>query len=80
MPFWSTQRIKIEQQTRVERKLALLVEPFDPKRVMRGAYELALGKNVLITPEGSTGNEAPPTGQALRIPPGQFALLFTESG
>jgi dCTP deaminase len=70
MPFWSTQRIRVEQQRR-----ATLVEPFDDARIKQGAYELALSREVITSPY--EGDRARP-GEVLKIPPGQFALLYTE--
>jgi hypothetical protein len=67
MPFWSTQRIRSEQERR-----ATLVEPFDNVRIKQGAYELALSREVITSPH--EGNRARPgEGKVLEIPPGQFA-------
>jgi len=72
MPFWSTQRIRTEQQ-----RLGTLVEPFDNTRIKQGAYELALSREVITSPHG--GDRARlGEGAVLEIPPGQFALLYTE--
>jgi dCTP deaminase len=72
MSFWSTQRIKAEQQ-----RIGTLVEPFDSARIKQGAYELALSREVITSPYG--GDEARAgEGATLKIPPGQFALLYTE--
>lgn len=100
MAFWSTQRIRAEQnwtdsrrlpennpftQERRERgpnPLPLISPPsnFKEDNILHGAYELTLDKNVLITPDGSeSGVPLPfPSKQAIKIPPGQFALLFTK--
>lgn len=48
------------------------------KNVMHGAYELTLDNNVLVTPDGPEYDMRPARKQAIKIPPGQFALLFTE--
>ena len=72
MSFWSSQRIEAEQQKQ------RLIEPFDPSHIQQGAYELALSREVLTTPDGSTDFATLGTGPALVIPPGQFALLYTE--
>ena len=72
MSFWSSQRIEAEQQKQP------LIEPFEPKHIQQGAYELALSREVLTTPDGSTDVTTLGTGPALVIPPGQFALLYTE--
>ena len=71
MAFWSTQRIEAEQ------KKNALVEPFDPNRIQQGAYELTLSREVLTTPSGEKGSDQPGAGPTLVIPPGQFALLYT---
>jgi dCTP deaminase len=71
MAFWSSQRIETEH------KKVPLVDPFDVGRIRHGAYELALSREVLTTPDASTGNSSP-SDKALKIPPGQFALLYTE--
>ncbi len=71
MAFWSTQRIKSEQQ-----QLTDLIDPFDANSVQQGAYEMCLSDQVLTTPSYS----APPTeivGNVLMIEPGQFGLLYT---
>lgn len=52
-----------------------LIHPFNPARRTLGAYELALSKKVLITPDGSTDILCQ---DSIRIPPGQFALLYSE--
>jgi dCTP deaminase len=71
MAFWSTQRIKSEQQ-----QLRDLIDPFDPNNIQQGAYEMCLSDQVLTTPSYS----APPTeivGDVLMVEPGQFGLLYT---
>lgn len=72
MPFWSTQRIRSEQQ-----RLGNLVAPFTESRIKQGSYELSLSREVITTPHGS-GGEKPGQGPTLEVPPGQFALLYTE--
>jgi dCTP deaminase len=72
MAFWSSQRVELEQQKQK------LIEPFDTKRIHQGAYELALSREALTTPDGTRDTAAPGIGPALIIPPGQFALLYTE--
>jgi len=69
MPFWSSQRVEAEQ------KAHLLITPFKPDQVKRGAYELSLSREVLATPDGSTSVQ---NDQAIKIPSGQFALLYTD--
>ena len=54
-----------------------MVEPFDNARIKQGAYELALSREVITSPhEGNRSRLG--KGEALEIPPGQFALLYTE--
>lgn len=72
MSFWSTQRIRAEQQ-----RLGNLVEPFFDSRIKQGAYELALSREVITSPHMGVRSQ-PGEGQVLEIPPGQFALLYTE--
>src|SRR5690348_1417122 len=71
--FWSTQRIEAEQAAQT------LVQPFSSDRLKRCGYELALSREVVITPEDSkpfAGTQG--TGPTLTIPPGQFGFLYTE--
>ena len=72
MAFWSTQRVRAEQQ-----QLGNLIDPFDPNRVQQGAYELALSREVITAPPVK-GPRCDGVGPALEIPPGEFALLFTQ--
>jgi dCTP deaminase len=72
MPFWSSQRIKAEQKARS------LVEPFTESRIQQGAYEMTLSREVITTPDGTSSATELGKGPVLKIPPGQFALLFTE--
>lgn len=72
MPFWSTQRIHSEQQ-----RFGNLVAPFTKSRIKQGAYELGLSREVITTPRGNNGEKLG-KGPTLEIPPGQFALLYTE--
>ncbi len=72
MAFWSTQRVRAEQQ-----QLGNLIDPFDPEKVQQGAYELALSREVITTQSGK-GPRSDGLGQTLEIPPGQFALLYTQ--
>jgi dCTP deaminase len=71
MAFWSTQRVRAEQQ-----KLGNLVSDFDPKKVQQGAYELALSREVITTPSDIARLDG--VGKTLEIPSGQFAILYTE--
>lgn len=72
MCFWSTETIK-KKQTQHS-----LIAPFEPKRTKSGAYELSLAPRFLITPGGSADALPSPAVAAVKIPPGQFALLYTE--
>jgi dCTP deaminase len=71
MAFWSTQRVRDEQT-----KLGNLVSNFNPEKVQQGAYELALSREVITTPSDRTRSDG--VGKVLEIPPGQFALLYTQ--
>jgi len=81
MPFWSSQRIELEQ------KKHRLVDPFEPpdyknphRRLKHGSYELSLSREVLTTPSPNNTEAARGVGQGptFVIPSGQFALLYTE--
>jgi dCTP deaminase len=79
MSFWSSQCIKDKQQE--SEKLtpqSPLIHPYDKDNVMHAAYELSLDRDCLITPDDSTSGTASPNKKAIRIPPGQFALLLTK--
>lgn len=55
-----------------------LVAPYDPARVVNGAYELSLGSEVYVTsPESETKRQLV-EGEQVPIPPGQFANLLTQ--
>lgn len=70
--FWSSQSIEAEQQKQP------LIKPFDPSHLKQGAYELALSREVLTTSDGSADLATLGSSPVLIIPPGQFALLYTE--
>jgi dCTP deaminase len=72
--FWSSQRIEKEQ---LQHPL-ILDGKFDSGRVKHGAYELALSREVLTTPDGTSNQPLPGEGETLVIPPAQFAILYTE--
>lgn len=55
-----------------------LIEPYDPVRVVNGAYELGLGIEVYVTSEQTKTKRLLQPDEQLRIPPGQFANLLTE--
>jgi dCTP deaminase len=71
MPFWSSETVKkrVPEQG--------LIEPYDPQRVMRGAYELSVGSEAHTT---STTGEKTKLGvdERIIIPPGQFGLHVTK--
>lgn len=71
MAFWSSQRIKREQENG-----ANLIQPFNLQHVQQGAYELSLSDEVLTTPS-SSARASPIEGNVLMIRPGQFGLLYT---
>jgi dCTP deaminase len=85
--FWTTQKIESKQKA-----LELIDNAhFKSDRVKLGAYELSLSRDLLVTKQkirlierlttflsNSEGNEEPDDKSALRIPPGQFALLYSE--
>jgi len=72
MAFWSTQRIEYEQERGIR-----LVEPFNPERVSQGAYELSLSHDVITTPPDPADNQTAEATGVLRIPSGQFGILYT---
>lgn len=71
MAFWSTEKFLAEQ------KSSILVSEFDENRLKYGRYYLKLGRDILITPDGSNDSPLPGEGTYCKIPPGQIALLFT---
>jgi dCTP deaminase len=73
MAFWSSQQIKKTQEDS-----PLILSGYDKDRVKCGAYELSLSREVLTTPDGSKDGPDPGEGPSLRIPPGQFAILYTK--
>lgn len=70
MAFWSSQRIKREQQNGIN-----LIQPFNLEHVHQGAYELSLSDEVLTTPTSAGASAV--EGNVLMIRPGQFGLLYT---
>jgi dCTP deaminase len=71
MGFWSTETILNEQ------KKSLLISQFDEKRVKHGKYYLTLSREVAVTPDGTTSIPLSGNEPFVIIPPGQFAILFT---
>jgi dCTP deaminase len=70
MAFWSSEKIEAEQ------KANNLISNFDTERLRYGRYSLKLSTEVLVTPDGKTDVSKPGEGTHVKIPPGQFALLF----
>jgi len=71
MPFWSSETLKV--RIREEN----LIEPYNPERVMRGAYELSVGAEAYITSGDGNRTRLSP-GERIIIPPGQFGLLVSK--
>ena len=59
-------------------RVAELVEPFDPARIVNCSYELSMGSEVYITGSDSRTKMNVSYGEQLSLPPGQFAQLLTE--
>lgn len=72
MPFWSYEKVVDEFK-----KNPALVSSFDTDRLNYGRYYLRLSRAVLVTPDGTTDVLPPGEGTCVKIPPGQFAILFT---
>jgi len=72
MAFWSTEKIHVERE-----KYPSLISDFNEERLKYGRYSLRLGREVLVTPDGSTNVPPPGEGSFVKIPPGQFAILYT---
>lgn len=68
MAFWSSETL--------EQRLPDLIVPFDPNRIMHGAYELGIGSQAFITSSSSDTTEID-EGKKVVVPPGQFGLLIT---
>jgi len=71
MSFWSTEKI-LDEQSKFN-----LVSDFCRDRLKFGRYYLRLGRDALVTPDGSTDTPPPGEGKYLKIPPGQIAILNT---
>jgi len=59
-------------------RLADLVEPPDPARIVNCSYELSMGGEVYTTGRTSRTKISLLPGQQFSVPPGQFAQLLTE--
>jgi dCTP deaminase len=55
-----------------------VIEPFNPKRILNGAYELSLGAEVFLTDDKHKKVKRLYDGEKIEIKPGQFALLLTK--
>jgi dCTP deaminase len=71
MAFWSTEKFALEQGQ------SPIVSDFDKERLEHGRYYMRLDREFLVTPDGSTDGPLSCDEKCVRIPPGQFALLFT---
>jgi dCTP deaminase len=72
MPYWSSEKL-FEMQTNRN-----IIQPFQPKRVKHGAYELSLGNEVYVTSHPDGTKQQLTEHEQVKIPPGQFALLITK--
>jgi len=70
--FWTTQRIR----NVLASENSPIVSP-NLGRVTNACYEMSLGSESYVTSEGGT-KRVSVSGEQIRIPPGQFALLLTE--
>ncbi len=70
MPFWNTNRIKLECQEKG------LVTPYREERALRCAYELGVGPEAFITSKEEDTTHLQDRSK-VTIPPGQFGLLIT---
>ena len=74
--FWGPDRLREEGQ--------LLIDPFCGDRIEGAAYQLAIGKEVYVSPTADATDASTTSitrlkkGEAFAIPPGQFAFLLTE--
>lgn len=71
MAFWSTEKFSDEQEKNP------IITNYSKERLRYGRYSLRLDREVCVTPDGLNDDPKPGEGKFLRIPPGQFALLFT---
>jgi dCTP deaminase len=72
MAFWSREKILAERKNN-----PALISDFNEERLKYGRYSLRLSREVLVTPDGTTAVPPPGEGSHAKIPPGQFAILFT---
>lgn len=72
MSFWSSEKLRA-RQTRDK-----VIDPFEPKRIKHGAYDLSLGPEVFVSTKPEGTKQKLDTDEQITIPPGQFGLLLTE--
>ena len=70
MGFWSSETMLVRLPGEK------LITPYDPERVMRGAYELSVGPEAYVTSKSGEKTRLA-EGERVVIPPGQFGLLVT---
>src|SRR6266567_3019357 len=68
MAFWSSETL--------EQRLPAFINPFEPTRIMHGAYELGVGPQAFIT-SSSSDTTVIGQGKKVVISPGQLGLLIT---
>jgi dCTP deaminase len=68
MGFWSSEKVREVHDSNP------VITPFDPSRLSHGAYELSLSDQVILT---GAKNRPLADGDPVRIPPGQFSLMYT---
>lgn len=85
MAFWSSERIHHEQAREImvagkdgETSAHHLIDGFKKNRVKSCKYELTLSREVIVTPDGTTSQPVPTDVPTLTIPPGQYAILYTQ--
>lgn len=72
MSFWSSEVLRARQSKDT------IIEPFEPRRVKHGAYDLSLGPEVFISTKPEGTKQKLDINEQITIPPGQFGLLLTE--
>lgn len=74
--FWGPARLREDGQ--------LLIEPFREDRIDGASYQLAIGREVYVSPTAGATDASTTSiirlkkGEAFPIPPGQFAFLLTD--
>lgn len=72
MSFWNSEKLRQKQTT------DKIIEPFEPKRIKHGAYDLSLGPEVFVSTKREGTKQELSTNEQIIIPPGQFGLLLTQ--